>query len=278
MVYSEETGARFRRQRAEMAVNLAVQSKWDEAVSVNQSILSVYPNDVDACNRLGKALTELGRYEEARAAYGKALETEPSNAIAKKNLARLAGLKSALKPAEAVAARVDPRLFIEEAGKTAVMALQPTATPDVLAKVTAGDQVQLKSDGQHLTVLALTNDVLGAVDPRMGARLVHLMAGGNRYEAAITSVNANQVRIIVRETYQSAALAGRPSFLSKTDAGFRPYIKDSILKYGLEDDEDLADDDDESTDWPEEERMEGAGFSTQPLAGEPVEEDEDSEE
>ena len=278
MVYSEETGARFRRQRAEMAVNLAIQSKWDEAVTVNQSILSVYPNDVDACNRLGKALTELGRYEEARDAYGKALGIEPSNSIARKNLARLAGLKSVPKPAEAVAARVDPRLFIEEAGKTAVMALQPTALPGVLAKVTAGDQVQLNSDGQHLTVLSLTSDVLGTVEPRMGARLVQLMAGGNRYEAAITSVNDSQVRIIVRETYQSAAMAGRPSFPSKTDAGFRPYIKDSLVKYGLDDDEDLSDDDEESSDWPDEERMEEAGFSTQPLSGEPAEDDDDAEE
>ena len=277
MVYSEETGARFRRQRAEMAVNLAVQSKWDEAVAVNQSILSVYPTDVDACNRLGKALTELGRYEEARAAYAKALAIEPSNSIAKKNLARLTGLKSVPKPVEAVTARVDPRLFIEEAGKTAVMALQPNAAPEVLAKVTAGDQVQLRSDGQHLTVLSLTNDVLGSVEPRMGARLVQLMVGGNRYEAAITSVNDSNVRIIVRETYQSAAMAGRPSFPSKTDAGFRPYIKDSLLKYGLEDVDDAGDDDEESSDWPEEERMEDAGFSTQPLSGEPAEEDEDAE-
>lgn len=276
MVYSEETGARFRRQRAEMAVNLAVQSKWDDAVTVNQSVLSVYPNDVDACNRLGKALTELGRYEEARDAYGKALGIEPSNTIAKKNLTRLADMKSLPKTAETVTARVDPRLFIEEAGKTAVMALQPTSVPGVLAKVTAGDQVQLNSDGQHLTVLSLTSDVLGTVEPRMGARLVQLIADGNRYEAAITSLNESQVRIIVRETYQSAAMAGRPSFPSKTDAGFRPYIKDSIVKYGLDDDED-SDDDGDSSDWPDEERMEEAVFFTQPLSGEPAEEDDDAD-
>lgn len=262
MVYSEESGARFRRQRAEQAINLAVQSRWDEAVAVNESILTVYPNDVDACNRLGKALTELGRYEEARAAYSRALQAEPSNTIAKKNLARLGGLKSTPKRVEAVAARVDPRLFIEEAGKTAVLSIQLTASKDVTGKITAGDQVQLRPEGQQLEVLSLSGDLLGLVDPRMGARLIQLMGGGNRYEAAVTSLGEGQMKIMVREVYQSAAMAGRPSFPSKTDPGFRAYIKDSIIRYGLDDDEDLVDDDEESTDWPEEERVEDAGFTT----------------
>ena len=62
MVIQEEK-ARLRRQRTELAINLAMQSRWEEAVRVNQSILEVYPTDADAHNRLGKALTELGQYK-----------------------------------------------------------------------------------------------------------------------------------------------------------------------------------------------------------------------
>ena len=35
-----------------------------------------FPNEVDAYNRLGKALTELGRYADARDAYGRAVKLD----------------------------------------------------------------------------------------------------------------------------------------------------------------------------------------------------------
>ena len=49
----------------------------------------MFPNEVDAYNRLGKALTELGRYAEARDAYAHAVKLDPLNGIAAKNLQRL---------------------------------------------------------------------------------------------------------------------------------------------------------------------------------------------
>src|SRR5207249_9442193 len=138
MALAEEGTARFRRQRSELAINLAMQSKWEDAVSANQSILSVFPNDVDSYNRLGKAFTELGRYDEARDSYSKALSIEPSNTIARKNLTRLAGLKGTEPEKASVATKVDPKLFIEEAGKTAVSLLRNPGARESLAKVTAG--------------------------------------------------------------------------------------------------------------------------------------------
>jgi len=73
MTFPEENSARFRRQRTELAITLATQSRWEEAVQANQDILKVFPQDVDALNRLGKASLELGRYADAREAYGKAV-------------------------------------------------------------------------------------------------------------------------------------------------------------------------------------------------------------
>ena len=283
MALAEEGTARFRRLRSEQAINLAMQSRWEEAAATNQSILSVFPNDVDSCNRLGKAYTELGRYDEARDSYSKALAMEPSNTIARKNLTRLSGLRGT-EPAAAiaVATKVDPKLFIEEAGKTAVAILNHLGSREVIAKVTAGDQVSLELRDDNVHVFTLSGDYLGRLEPRLGTRLTKLMAGGNRYEAAITAVTDQQVKAIVRETYQSAVNAGRVSFPSRAETGFRPYIKESVLQYGLDEDDEMEyyEDDAEERgsgggDWEEEGGEEGNGFTAQSL---PADDDEDDEE
>ena len=62
MVFTADDRTRlFRQQRTQHAIQLAMQGQWQEAAAVNRAIIAVFPNDVDAYNRLGKALTELGR-------------------------------------------------------------------------------------------------------------------------------------------------------------------------------------------------------------------------
>ena len=68
------------------AVALAMESRWEEAVEVNRAILDDFPTDLETCNRLGKALSELGQNVEARKAFERALSISPNNPIAKKNL------------------------------------------------------------------------------------------------------------------------------------------------------------------------------------------------
>ena len=67
---------RLKRNWVEQAVSLALRGRWDEAVCVNDRILSLFPDDADAYNRLGKAYTELGRYADAHAAYGHTLRID----------------------------------------------------------------------------------------------------------------------------------------------------------------------------------------------------------
>ena len=68
MVFQTEDRARAKKQHAEQAIQLALQGQWSEAAQLNRQIIESFPTDVDAYNRLGKALTELGRYgdEEQR--------------------------------------------------------------------------------------------------------------------------------------------------------------------------------------------------------------------
>jgi hypothetical protein len=83
-------------------------------------------------------------------------------------------------------------------------------------------------------------DRLGEVDPRQGLRLVQLMQGGNRYDAAILNAGENKVQVVIKEMYQHPSQAGRPSFPVKAEEHLRTRIKESLLRRGAITDESEA--------------------------------------
>src|SRR5205085_6210560 len=69
-------------QFVEEAVKAALAGRWEEAAEINKSILERFGQDEESNNRLGKAMTELGRFEEAKSAYEATLGLNPLNTIA----------------------------------------------------------------------------------------------------------------------------------------------------------------------------------------------------
>jgi len=236
VTYQTEERARIRRQKADLAIRLALQSRWEEAVTVNRDIVSLYTSDVDAWNRLGKALAELGRYQESREAYGKTLEIDSTNTIARKNLARLAVLGEVAPARAEPKQQLDPQIFIEETGKTGITTLH-RVNQDVLIRMTAGDRVELRPEGNVLLVENTRGEYLGEVEARLGLRLLKLMQGGNQYAAALTSLANATGRVIIKEVFQHPSQAGRPSFPAIGTEVVRPYIRESILKHEGEEEE-----------------------------------------
>lgn len=234
MAYQEEEGTKLRRQSTKQAIALAMQGRWQEAAAVNKSLLEHFPEDVDAYNRLGRAYVELGDYSLAKEAYRKAMELDPFNSIAKKNLDRLAHLVETTASFEGGFHKVEPQQFIEEVGKAGVAGLYRLATPEVLAKLVAGVQVGLKIEGASLTVIDSRGEYLGQVEPKYALRLIKLMEGGNRYSAIIIISSAETVTVMIREIYQHPSQVGRLSFPPKGVEAFRPYVGDRIIRRELE--------------------------------------------
>jgi tetratricopeptide (TPR) repeat protein len=244
-----DTNTRQRRQLTEAAIAHATRGDWEAAVEANQQLLESGP-DTDAYNRLGKALAELNRNPEALEAYQNALARDATNRIAERNVARLqvllgadSGSRENGKPEKASAAS-----FIEEMGKTGHARLINVAPARQLAPLSPGDAVELVLDGELL--MATVGDVqLGQVEPRVGTRLAKLTKGGNRYDAAITQLDRDEVRIIIREVYAHPDNFDKVSFPGSAAArpgGVRPDIRGSALRY----------DDDEESEEPEEEQEE----------------------
>lgn len=241
-----EEKTKLKKYWSEQAVALALRGRWADAVTANQNILALFPSDSEAHNRLGKAFTELGKYADAKDSYAHALQIDPGNCIAEKNLQRLT-LLAASQPTEVAEPTpigdgyLSPHLFIEEMGKTGTTTLINPSPLSVLAKQSAGDPVRLRIEKSTLVVENTRGERLGEVEKKLGQRLIGFMNAGNRYAAAISGLDTF-VRIIIRETYQDPSQVGRVSFPVKGGDNFRSYIKDSVLKYDLDDeDEDGAD-------------------------------------
>ena len=235
MSYQEEEQARQKWRRSKEAITLAMQGRWREAVAANERLLENFPNDIDAYNRLGKAYTELGDYSQAKKAYHRAIELNPYNAIARKNLDRLSHLEETLAGSEGNPQKVEPQHFLEEIGKAGVVNLHHLGSPKVMLKMVAGDRVHLKVVGSNLIAENSRGEYLGQVEPKQGQRLIKLMNGGNEYTAAVISSTEDVVTIIIREVYQDPSQAGKLSFPAKKLEELRPYISDRIFRHELED-------------------------------------------
>jgi len=240
MLREDEERARLIRRSTKQAIALAMEGRWREAVATNKSILENYPDDVDACNRLGRAYMELGDYQLARESYSRAKEIDPYNAIAEKNLRRLSHLREAGTVSGESSDRVEPQVFIEETGKTGVVSLYRLAPKEVLAEIDAGDKVNLKIVDSNLIVENRHQQYLGQVEPKHSQRLIKLIKGGNRYTATVISSSEDMMAVIIRGTYQHPSQEGQLSFPSKGVGSLRPYVSDKILRRQIEFDEATA--------------------------------------
>jgi hypothetical protein len=220
-------------QAVEEAIQLALGFRWGEALQLNQELLERFGPDEDSYNRLGKALMELGRLEEAIAAYQSTIEVNPLNQIAARQLAKLGDLSVTKSKVAPVSASLESAFFIEEPGKTVLTRVVPDGE---LGKVqfAPGDPVELSYSPAHVTVRTLRGATLGTLEPRMAQRLRRMVDAGNRYGGAVTHVDRTSVQIMVRETFQAPELAGTVSFPTRKgrEMDYRPYAKETLLVRG----------------------------------------------
>jgi hypothetical protein len=225
-----------RSQYGDEAVQLAIAGRWDEAVKLNKFVIESFGTDEETQNRLGKALSELGRLKDAKSAYEVALKLNPMNSIAKKNAARINALLHQKEGLKVGGTRVDLNLFVEEMGKTVITITENPPGSDICSKVAAGDVAELRIDGDGIMAETSRGVKLGLLEPKLARRLIKFMRGGNRYQAGVTSCEGSAVKLIVRETYQDPKFAGKPSFpmRRKREVEFRPYTKESLLSRDVE--------------------------------------------
>ena len=236
-----EERTRVRKQMADQAVKFAVNSRWSEAANVNREYLRVFGDEAEARNRLGKALSELGQITEARESYGKAIEIDPTNVIARRNLDRLAGIRDT-SAAAAVPSQLNTRLFVEETGTAGVAKLQAMGDGST-SMLDAGDLVNLQVQGNAVNVLTVAGEYVGMIEPRIGMRLSKMMAAGNQYTAAMVTTTGD-MKVMLRETFQHPSMIGKVSFPQGRKSDIRAYTRKGLLRSQIGDEVNYTDDDD----------------------------------
>jgi hypothetical protein len=238
---------RQKRQLADQAIAQSSAAQWAEAAATNRRLLELGP-DAESENRLAKSLWELGELRAAREHYQTALALDPTNRIAERNIDRLkvllvaAGEKTV--PAQE-GSKAPVSIFVEETGKTGFAFLTDLADPRQLAQVNPGDAVELTPEGNRL--IAHSNGVrIGVVEPRVAARLLKLIADGNKYAAGVTSLGDKDVRIILREIFQDPTNYGKVSFpTAAKSTDLRPYTKGTLVREEMDLEDDLEDDEED---------------------------------
>jgi tetratricopeptide (TPR) repeat protein len=263
---------------ADQATAAALEADWPRAAELNQKLVEASADDLEARNRLGRALLELGRLDEAKAAFAEVLKTEPYNSIALRGNSRVATLQEHKTKPFTTTTKTQPRLFIEDMGKTGILRLINPAPTHVLAKYSPGAECELKEQEGLLAVHARDGDLIGFLEPKVGRRLIDLIRTGNQYVAAIVSNDPANARVAIREVFSSAENASRISFPGhhrSAETKERAYVRGTFFRDAGEEIEEDAEEVEEETPAAEE-VLEETEVTEEPLAVD-TEDDDDSE-
>jgi tetratricopeptide (TPR) repeat protein len=270
---------------ADQAIAAALESDWQRAADLNKQILDLSAEDPEARNRYGRALLELGKLEESKAAYQEVLRAFPHDPVALRQVKRVDLLLADKKKTQPTKSKTQTRLFIEDMGKTGILRLMNPAPPPIVARYSPGAEADLREQEGLLAVHARDGELLGFLEPKVGRRLIELIRSGNEYVVAMVTNDVTNPRVAVREVVQSPENAHRISFPGHhrpVETKERAYIKGTFFRYGEEDLE-LEEEEEES---PDEERAgagtdsaeEEGGILEEPLPVEADEDDEDEDE
>jgi tetratricopeptide (TPR) repeat protein len=240
MVQQADTASpRRRKHLTDEAIRLAMAGDWKAAAATNSAILEAFPDEVEAANRLGKALTELGQPKKAIEAYQRALEIDSFNSIARKNLERLelaapnAKSKSKAKKSKAKTGASERSGTALVASATAAEFRLQQANPVEISKLEPGDRAELQANPRGVAVVSEDGATLGYIEPKAGLRLKRMIEGGNRYDVTIRTIDADGNAVVfIRETHRDASLVGQASFLAAAETRTkapRAYTRRSAL-------------------------------------------------
>lgn len=190
------------------AIQTALVGDWQNAVTLNQSILLDEPDDIDTLNRLAFAFLSLGNTREAKDLYERVLSLDMKNPIALRNLKRLNEnqIKITHTPLN--------NLFIEEPGKTKVMELLNIADKKVIAYLRSGELIELRIKRNRIFAINSENQFIGMLPDDICQRLIKFINAGNQYEAYVRTVDNNRVSVFIRETKRVKKFRDQPSFVS----------------------------------------------------------------
>lgn len=210
------------RQLEAKAINAAKNNDWEQAIEHNQQIISQYPQDINALNRLGFAYLQKQKVRLASRTFQQVLALEKNNPIATKQLANI-------KKKSISAPEFSSQNFVEEPSKSKIVALHRLAGRQALEKLNVGQELVLKPKSRFISVETTAKKYLGSLPEDISLHLSKLIATGNRYTVLLHSCSNNHCNVFIKESYQSPANQHWHSFESNYRPGKEEAVGEDLL-------------------------------------------------
>ena len=193
------------------AIDAAIQGNWIQAISLNSKILELDRKNVQALLRIAFSYLQTGEYEKSRKHYHKALRLQPKNGVAHQYLEKIDILDQGnIKPQTKIA--FDPHLFIESFGKTKMTCLTNLGQKQILARLSIGQQIQLKIKRRRVEVRTESDEYIGTLADDISKRLILFIKAKSTYTAFIKEVSFTKVIIFIREDKKGRSVNHHISF------------------------------------------------------------------
>src|SRR3989344_4882516 len=206
---------------SELAIDAALDCRWEEALKLNKKILKLDPQNVDGLARLARVYLEMGRINLAKRYYLEVIKVDPYNPIALKNLKIIRSFKP--NGYQSIihlngGTKLSASLFLQEPGKTKIVNLLKVAEPQKLSKAFCGMKVNMIIKNRKITITDEFDNYLGVMPDDINYHLLKLLKGGNKYDLFIKAIKVNGLAVLIKETYRSKKFKNQPSFLENSTA------------------------------------------------------------
>lgn len=234
---------------SQLAIDAALDCRWEEALKINKKIIKGDPQNVDALARLARVYMEMGRSNLAKKYYFEVVKIDPYNPIALKNLKIIKafkpnGLSGIIHTSGSV--KLSASLFLQEPGKTKIVNLLKVAEPQKLSQAYCGMPAKMIIKNRKITIVDNSENYLGVLPDDINHYLLRLLRGGNKYDLFIKSVRVNALAVLIKETFRSKRFKNQPSFLENSDATLKHTEIFTSLDNRI-DEEDLEENSEEQT-------------------------------
>jgi tetratricopeptide (TPR) repeat protein len=197
----------------DQAIHAALNSNWEKAIELNLEIIDLLPKNIAALNRLSIAYIKTSQPQLARKTLNKVLKITPTNHIALRNLLNIKHLAKTTSLNTSARPKTTLVSFIEEPGISRIVPLIKPGSPQVIANLTIGQVVVLKSSERRIKIFTQdTKEYIGRLPDNVSLTLGKLIKQAYKYQVFIKSINPQFPQVFIQETKRPKKLSGIPSF------------------------------------------------------------------
>jgi tetratricopeptide (TPR) repeat protein len=196
------------------AIEFALNHQWDQAIDLNKRILKIDTKNISAYLRLAFAYLRKNKINQSKKTYQKLLKLQPANLIAQENLEKIAVLeeKKVKKLNRNSLLYLDPNIFLEIPGKTAVVQLINLGQKNILAQLSVGQKLILRIRKRKIEARTENNYYVGFLPDDISRRLIFFIKAKSQYSCYIKEIGLKKLVVFIKEEEKGEKVAEFISF------------------------------------------------------------------